>query len=78
MTINLSVPELNELRPRITVFGVGGAGGNAVAMRPHPVVEDGHVVARVDHGVDDVRADEPAAPRYDYLHCSDSPVTACS
>ncbi len=31
MTINLSVPELNELRPRITVFGVGGAGGNAVA-----------------------------------------------
>ncbi len=31
MTINLSVPELNELRPRITVFGIGGAGGNAVA-----------------------------------------------
>lgn len=30
-TINLSVPELSELKPRITVFGVGGAGGNAVA-----------------------------------------------
>jgi cell division protein FtsZ len=30
MTINLTVPNLHELKPRITVFGVGGAGGNAV------------------------------------------------
>ena len=30
MALNLSVPEENELRPRIMVFGVGGAGGNAV------------------------------------------------
>jgi len=30
MTINLNVPEVTELRPRITVLGVGGAGGNAV------------------------------------------------
>ena len=30
MTLNLSVPEHDELKPRITVFGVGGAGGNAV------------------------------------------------
>jgi cell division protein FtsZ len=30
MTINLTVPNLAELKPRITVFGVGGAGGNAV------------------------------------------------
>ena len=30
MTINLNVPDIRELRPRITVFGVGGAGGNAV------------------------------------------------
>ena len=30
MTINLSVPDIRELKPRITVFGVGGAGGNAV------------------------------------------------
>ena len=28
MTINLTVPSLAELKPRITVFGVGGAGGN--------------------------------------------------
>src|ERR1700720_3212943 len=30
MSINLRVPEVTELRPRITVLGVGGAGGNAV------------------------------------------------
>ncbi|BDX00302.1 cell division protein FtsZ [Maricaulis maris] len=30
MTLNLSIPETTELRPRIVVFGVGGAGGNAV------------------------------------------------
>ena len=30
MAINLNVPDISELKPRITVFGVGGAGGNAV------------------------------------------------
>jgi cell division protein FtsZ len=30
MTINLTTPDIRELKPRITVFGVGGAGGNAV------------------------------------------------
>lgn len=30
MTLNLSVPSHDDLKPRITVFGVGGAGGNAV------------------------------------------------
>ncbi len=30
MTLNLRMPEQPELKPRITVFGVGGAGGNAV------------------------------------------------
>ncbi len=30
MTINLSMPVTHELRPRITVIGVGGAGSNAV------------------------------------------------
>ena len=30
MTINLRAPESKELKPRITVLGVGGAGGNAV------------------------------------------------
>ena len=30
MTINLKAPELRELKPRIMVAGIGGAGGNAV------------------------------------------------
>ncbi len=30
MTLNLSLPGQGDLKPRITVFGVGGAGGNAV------------------------------------------------
>ncbi len=30
MTINLRKPDITELKPRITVFGVGGGGGNAV------------------------------------------------
>ena len=30
MTINLKMPDITELKPKITVFGVGGAGGNAV------------------------------------------------
>ena len=30
MAINLSAPRTTELKPRIVVFGVGGAGGNAV------------------------------------------------
>ena len=30
MTINLKAPDMRELKPRITVCGVGGAGGNAV------------------------------------------------
>ena len=30
MTVNFRAPEVKELKPRITVLGVGGAGGNAV------------------------------------------------
>src|SRR5271154_3945870 len=30
MSINLKIPDIRELKPRISVFGVGGAGGNAV------------------------------------------------
>ncbi len=30
MALNLRMPDQQDLRPRITVFGVGGAGGNAV------------------------------------------------
>ena len=30
MTLTLRIPEQSDLSPRITVFGIGGAGGNAV------------------------------------------------
>ena len=30
MTLKVFAPETKELKPRIVVFGVGGAGGNAV------------------------------------------------
>src|SRR6187399_3351851 len=30
MALNLTPPDISEMKPRITVFGVGGAGGNAV------------------------------------------------
>ena len=30
MAINIRIPEHQELKPRILVFGIGGAGGNAV------------------------------------------------
>src|SRR3954467_12912335 len=30
MALNLTPPDISELKPRITVCGVGGAGGNAV------------------------------------------------
>ena len=32
MTLNLTMAGHEELKPRITVFGVGGAGGNAVDL----------------------------------------------
>ena len=30
MALNLTPPDISELKPRITVFGVGGGGGNAI------------------------------------------------
>ena len=30
MSINLKAPDIRELKPKITVFGIGGAGGNAI------------------------------------------------
>ena len=52
MSINLSVPEgseATELKPRITVVGVGGAGGNAVNNMIHRQLEGvDFVVANTD------------------------------
>ena len=37
MTINIGGGELKELKPRILVMGIGGAGGNAI----NAMIEDG-------------------------------------
>ena len=42
MTINLKMPDIRELKPRITVFGVGGAGGNAEYLLRPAFKKDGH------------------------------------
>jgi len=39
MTINISMPDITELKPQISVIGVGGAGGNAVNNMIHAQLE---------------------------------------
>lgn len=49
MSINLGPPSIEELRPRITVIGVGGAGGNAIANMIQTKIEGvDFVVANTD------------------------------
>ncbi len=49
MTLNLTMPERDDLKPKITVFGVGGAGGNAVNnMIEKELVGVDFVVANTD------------------------------
>jgi cell division protein FtsZ len=39
MSINIGPPIVDELKPKIAVIGVGGAGGNAVANMINAQVE---------------------------------------
>ncbi|EIZ79780.1 cell division protein FtsZ [Novosphingobium sp. Rr 2-17] len=49
MSINIGPPAIEELRPRILVIGVGGAGGNAIANMIHAEIEGvDFVVANTD------------------------------
>jgi cell division protein FtsZ len=49
MTIEFTAPEIDELRPRISVIGVGGAGGNAIAnMIANQVQGVDFIVANTD------------------------------
>ena len=49
MSIDFVRPEVDELRPRISVIGVGGAGGNAIANMMRADVQDvDFVVANTD------------------------------
>ena len=49
MTINFKAPEIKELKPRILVLGVGGAGGNAINEMIDSGVE-GVATAELDVG----------------------------
>ena len=57
MSIDFIRPEVDELRPRISVIGVGGAGGNAIANMMQADVQ----------GVDFVVANTDAAQLYSRL-----------
>ncbi|MFN3615606.1 MAG: cell division protein FtsZ, partial [Rubrimonas sp.] len=49
MALTFKSPEAQDLRPRITVFGVGGAGGNAVNNMIEKALEGAEfVVANTD------------------------------
>jgi len=49
MSINIGPPSVEEMRPRITVIGVGGAGGNAIANMIQNEIEGvDFVVANTD------------------------------
>ncbi|MCW1402407.1 cell division protein FtsZ [Novosphingobium sp. MW5] len=49
MSINIGPPAVEELRPRITVIGVGGAGGNAIANMIQAEIEGvDFVIANTD------------------------------
>ena len=49
MSINIGPPAVEELRPRITVIGVGGAGGNAIANMIRAEIEGvSFVIANTD------------------------------
>jgi len=49
MSINIGPPKVDELRPRITVIGVGGAGGNAIANMIQAEIEGvDFIVANTD------------------------------
>jgi len=49
MSINIGPPKVEELRPRIAVIGVGGAGGNAIANMIHAEIEGvDFIVANTD------------------------------
>ncbi|HEX7751178.1 MAG TPA: cell division protein FtsZ [Novosphingobium sp.] len=49
MSINIGPPAIEELRPRITVIGVGGAGGNAIANMINAQIEGvDFIVANTD------------------------------
>ena len=63
MSIDFIRPEVDELRPRISVIGVGGAGGNAIAnMIARDVQGVDFIVANTDAQALNALARRPAHP----------------
>ena len=60
MTINIKGPELKELKPRILVLGVGGAGGNALNSMIDAGIEGVEFVA-VNTDAQDLKANKADA-----------------
>ena len=67
MSIDFIRPEVDELRPRISVIGVGGAGGNAIANMMNADVQGvDFIVANTDAqalNASDRRSPDPARPQ---------------
>ena len=62
MTINIGGGELKELKPRILVMGIGGAGGNAI----NAMIDDGlqgvelvNQARKEQDRINDMRMNEP-------------------
>ena len=60
MTINFRAPDIKELKPRILVLGVGGAGGNAINEMIESGVEGVEFVA-VNTDAQDLKASKAKA-----------------
>ena len=62
MTINFRAPDIKELKPRILVLGVGGAGGNAINEMIECGVEGVEFIA-VNTDAQDLRLSKAQAKR---------------
>ena len=67
MSIKLSVPQTQELKPRITVFGVGGAGGNAVNNMIEAGLEGVEFVVAIGRDADAADHHPDVDLRYDHV-----------
>src|SRR3546814_13845221 len=69
MSITIGPPQVDELKPRIAVLAVGGAGGNAIANLIAAGVPGGAIV--VDHPPAQTRNPSPAERRLSHATTTD-------
>ena len=74
MSINIGPTAVEELRPRITVIGVGGAGGNAIANMINAEIEGvDFIVANTD--AQDCHATKGLRSQKESTLCSSTAMT---